>query len=292
MVDAGLKNAAYYKAMFFVEDEDIAVLQSAGAVVFEEQARFYVQFYAWLAQHSFFKSSYTEEVMKALEENEDIFWADALQADIDDDFVDRQNFFGYIFAQVGIPYDAYIALLSYYQQLLGQLYAEKGVESLELLKAVKKISALTVAIITDGYHSAAAAKIQEQNDALKAMSTPITQLWEGILLLPLVGFIDSGRAYSLMSDVLQNISAKSAKVFILDIAGIAAMDTAVANHLIKITKASKLMGCICYLSGISGAVAQTLVELGVALDDVQTSGTMLEALRKALGLTGHQIVRI
>lgn len=292
MIDAGLKNAAYYKAIFFVEDEDIAVLQSAGAVIFEEQTRFYAQFYEWLARHTFFKSHYTAEVLTALRENEDTFWADALQADIDDDFVDRQNFFGYIFAQVGIPYDAYIAFLSYYQQLLGVFYAEKKVESLALLKAIKKISALTIAIITDGYHSAAAAQIKSQNEALKAMSTPITQLWEGILLLPLVGFVDSARALSLMSEILQSISAKNAKVFILDIAGIAAMDTAVANYLIKITKASKLMGCICYLSGISGAVAETLVELGIALDDVQTSGTMLEALRKALGLTGHQIIRL
>jgi rsbT co-antagonist protein RsbR len=81
-------------------------------------------------------------------------------------------------------------------------------------------------------------------------------------------------------------------VFILDISGVAVVDTAVANYLIKITKATRLMGCTCLISGISGSVAQTIVELGIQIEEVSTTGTMKEALNQALGATGAKVVYI
>ena len=131
---------------------------------------------------------------------------------------------------------------------------------------------------------------QQQFDLLE-MATPITQLWEGILLLPLVGLMSAQRAQSIMMSVLRKISETQAKVFILDIGGVAVVDTEVANHFIKLAKATRLMGCTCTISGISPAVSQTIIELGIQTDELNTTGTMRDALERALALTGSRLVK-
>ena len=93
--------------------------------------------------------------------------------------------------------------------------------------------------------------------------------------------VDSLRAQQMMNTMLKKIMETSAKVIILDIQGVAAVDTAVANHLIKIAKATKLMGCRCIISGISPAVAETIVQLGIDLGDIATNSTLQDALADA-----------
>jgi rsbT co-antagonist protein RsbR len=282
------KNAAYYSHIFALTAEDMTLLQEAGQLIYAQQTAFFEQFYLWMRDESIFKAYYTDDVLLAFRENESTFWDDALAATIDDDFIDRQKFLGIVFSQVGIPFDAYMAFIAYFFRGILDIYRAEGLETVALVKACHKVNALVMAVITDGYNTATVEQMQEQNEALKAMSTPITKLWDGILLLPLVGFIDSARAVNVMTTALNAISQHQSKAFILDISGIAAMDTAVANYLIKISKATRLMGCICLLSGILGPVAETLVELGVQLDEVQTAGTMLDALKRALVLTNQK----
>lgn len=124
-------------------------------------------------------------------------------------------------------------------------------------------------------------KLQEQSKTIMEISTPAISLWEGIVVLPLVGVVDSFRAQQMMQAMLAKIKETAAKIIILDIQGVAAVDTAVANHLIKITKATKLMGCKCLISGISPAVAETIVQLGIDLGEVETSSTLKDALGDA-----------
>jgi rsbT co-antagonist protein RsbR len=124
---------------------------------------------------------------------------------------------------------------------------------------------------------------------IRQMSTPTIQLWDGVLVLPVVGVIDSMRAQYMMESVLNKILQVYAKVIILDIQGVAAMDTTVANHLIKITKAAKLMGCECILSGISPAVAQTIIHLGVEMSEINTRATLKDALSVAFSLLDLEV---
>jgi rsbT co-antagonist protein RsbR len=108
-------------------------------------------------------------------------------------------------------------------------------------------------------------------------------------MLPVVGIIDSKRAQDIMNAMLHKIMETQSKAFILDISGVAVVDTAVANHLIKITKASRLMGCLCTISGVSPAVSQTIVELGIHTEEINTTGNMKDALSQAFKLTGVSI---
>ena len=115
---------------------------------------------------------------------------------------------------------------------------------------------------------------------------------EDILLLPVIGIIDSRRAQDIMRSVLQRIAETRAKVFIMDISGVSVVDTAVANHLIKITKAMRLMGCECLLSGVSPAVAQTVIELGIDISSVNSRATMRDALEEGFRRVGIEVKRI
>ena len=127
-------------------------------------------------------------------------------------------------------------------------------------------------------------KLREQSRTIMEISTPVIKLWDRILILPVVGVVDSFRAQQMMDTMLKRITETSSKVIILDIQGVAAVDTAVANHLIKIAKATRLMGCKCIISGISPAVAQTIVHLGIDLGAVATVSNLQEALAEAFAM--------
>lgn len=127
-------------------------------------------------------------------------------------------------------------------------------------------------------------RLKEQSRTIMQISTPAIKLWDRIIILPVVGVVDSLRAQQMMNTMLKKIMETSSKVIILDIQGVAAVDTAVANHLIKIAKATKLMGCSCIISGISPAVAETLVQLGIELGDISTNSTLQDALSDAFAL--------
>ncbi len=132
-------------------------------------------------------------------------------------------------------------------------------------------------------------KLKEQSRTIMEISTPAIKLWDRVVILPVVGVVDSLRAQQMMNTMLTKIMETSAKVIILDIQGVAAVDTAVANHLIKIAKATKLMGCRCIISGISPAVAQTLVQLGIELGGISTNSTLQDALSDAFKLMDIEV---
>ncbi|MCE1248115.1 MAG: PAS domain-containing protein [Firmicutes bacterium] len=135
-------------------------------------------------------------------------------------------------------------------------------------------------------------RLREQARTIREISTPAIKLWEGIVVLPVVGIIDSVRAQQMMDTILAKITETSSRVVILDIQGVAAVDTAVANHLMKITKATKLMGCQCIISGISPAVAQTIVHLGIDMTGIRTNATLKDALLDAFGLINLEVRHI
>ena len=129
-------------------------------------------------------------------------------------------------------------------------------------------------------------EVQRRSLALLEMSTPVTKIWDGVLFAPIVGIVDSKRSLDIMNKALNSIAETRASTLLLDIGGVAVVDTAVANHLIKIAKAAVLMGCKTIISGISPAIAQTIAELGIELGSIQTTSTIESALRDAITKSG------
>jgi rsbT co-antagonist protein RsbR len=124
--------------------------------------------------------------------------------------------------------------------------------------------------------------ITRQQQELLELSTPVVELWEGILALPLIGTLDSARTQVVMESLLQAIVRTGAGLAIIDITGVPTVDTLVAQHLLKTVAAARLMGADCIISGIRPQIAQTIVHLGVDLSEVTTKATLADAFTLAL----------
>ena len=133
--------------------------------------------------------------------------------------------------------------------------------------------------------------IRRQQAEMLELSTPVVQLWEGILALPLIGTLDSERTQLIMEILLQSIVDKSSGVAIIDITGVPAVDTMVAQHLMKTVSAARLMGAECIISGIRPQIAQTMVHLGVSFEGVVTTASLADALGHAFRLSGLHVSR-
>ena len=132
--------------------------------------------------------------------------------------------------------------------------------------------------------------IVRQQQELLELSTPVVKLWDGILALPLIGTLDSARTQVVMENILQKIVDTGAAIAIIDITGVPTVDTLVAQHLMKTIAAARLMGADCIISGIRPQIAQTIVHLGVNLEDVVTKATLADAFVVALQRTGATIL--
>jgi rsbT co-antagonist protein RsbR len=126
--------------------------------------------------------------------------------------------------------------------------------------------------------------IMRQTDEITEISTPVIQVWEGILALPIIGTLDSARTQVVMENLLQEIVETGSTIAILDISGVPAVDSLVAQHLIKTVAATRLMGAECIISGIRPEIAQTVVHLGIDLSNIVTKSSLASALKYAFGM--------
>jgi rsbT co-antagonist protein RsbR len=141
----------------------------------------------------------------------------------------------------------------------------------------------------DVFQKARELVISRQQQELLELSTPVVQLWQNVLALPLIGTLDSARTQVVMENLLQKIVETGALIAIIDITGVPTVDTLVAQHLLKTIAAARLMGADCIISGIRPQIAQTIVHLGVNLEDVITKATLADAFVIALKKTGASI---
>lgn len=144
---------------------------------------------------------------------------------------------------------------------------------------------------TDSYIQTRDRVIARQQEDLLELSTPVVTLWDGIVALPLIGTLDSARTQVVMETLLGAIVSTNSRVAIIDITGVPTVDTLVAQHLLKTVTAARLMGAECILSGIRPQIAQTIVHLGIDLEEIDTKAKLADAFRMALERTGRKVVR-
>jgi len=134
--------------------------------------------------------------------------------------------------------------------------------------------------------------ILRQTDEIAEISTPVIQVWDGILALPIIGTLDSARTQVVMENLLQQIVETESTIAILDISGVPAVDSLVAQHLIKTVAATRLMGAECVISGIRPEIAQTVVHLGIDLSNIVTKSSLASALKYSFGMLKMDVKKI
>src|SRR5438067_8168827 len=232
-----------------------------------------------------------------------------------------------IFAEATSVYDSYVEALETetleslqaYAQNLSERIIPRGVETHEvvgivlLLRDVLARSLFTkyhkdpelLARVFDAYEPAANAiastvavgfvqererVIRQQQDSIRELSTPVLQVRERLLILPIIGLIDPQRARQLTEQLLRGIRAHRARVVVIDITGVAAMDASVANHLVQTAEAARLLGATVIVTGLSPEIAQTLVNIGVDLGKMNTVGDLQGGIEEAERLLGYKVV--
>lgn len=146
-------------------------------------------------------------------------------------------------------------------------------------------------VTTEAFQSTREDLIIRQQQELLELSTPVVKLWDGILALPIIGTLDSARTQVVMESLLQTVVATNSKFAIIDITGVPTVDTLVAQHLLKTITAARLMGAECIISGVRPQIAQTIVHLGINLEDVVTKAKLADAFALALQRSGRTVVR-
>jgi rsbT co-antagonist protein RsbR len=194
--------------------------------------------------------------------------------------------------QGSTPSETALFIFSVKQPLFGRLRSELMQNPEALAEATWAISTLLdkLGLFTvEVYQKSRDQIIVRQQQELLELSTPVVKLWQNVLALPLIGTLDSNRTQVVMESLLQKIIDTGAAIAIIDITGVPTVDTLVAQHLLKTVAAARLMGADCIISGIRPQIAQTIVHLGVNLEDVTTKATLADAFLIALERTGSTI---
>jgi rsbT co-antagonist protein RsbR len=196
--------------------------------------------------------------------------------------------------QGSTPSETATFVFSLKQSLFGSLRQSLAAEPELLAEALWNVSTLLdkLGLFTiEVFQKSRDQIIVRQQQELLELSTPVVKLWTDILALPLIGTLDSARTQVVMESLLEKIVETGAAIAIIDITGVPTVDTLVAQHLMKTIAAARLMGADCIISGIRPQIAQTIVHLGVNLDDVVTKATLADAFIVALARVGSTISR-
>jgi rsbT co-antagonist protein RsbR len=184
-----------------------------------------------------------------------------------------------------------ISMKEAFSAILEQNIADPRTLYEEFIKVNKLVDSLAL-VTFETFIKGREEVILRQTSEISEISTPVIQVWTGILALPIIGTLDSARTQIVMENLLLKIVETESTIAILDISGVPAVDSLVAQHLIKTVAATRLMGAECIISGIRPEIAQTIVHLGIDLSNINTKASLAHALRTAFSLAKLEVRKI
>lgn len=212
------------------------------------------------------------------------------------DYIENRLRVGSVHERISLPMKSYLGMYNFYLRTvfsrLIETQREDPIRAVEAFISLMKLTFLDIGLAIDTYIESRERTIGQQQDAIKELSTPVLQVREGILLLPVIGMIDSFRASQLTEQLLHSIRDTRSKVVVVDITGVPYVDSRVASHLVQTVEAARLMGSKVIVSGVSPDIALTMVTLGIDLGRIDTVGDMQSGLELAERLRGYRMVRI
>jgi rsbT co-antagonist protein RsbR len=215
-----------------------------------------------------------------------------VQTDYGTEYVMQRLELALLYSKAGLDLRVFLAAFHHLLKSVGATimkhFEREPNAGFEAFMSLKKVAFLDIGIIADAIVFERERVIRQQQDAIRELSTPVLQIRERLLLLPIIGVIDTHRARLITESLLSAIRANRAKVVVMDITGVATIDSKVANHVIQTVTAAKLMGATVIVTGLSAEVAQSLVVLGIDLAKLNTVGDLQGGLEEAEFLLGHR----
>jgi rsbT co-antagonist protein RsbR len=217
------------------------------------------------------------------------------QGNYDAAYVEDRLRIGVAHEHIDLPIKLYLGAYNFYlrvvMQRLLEAFKAQPEQAISTFMSLLKLVFLDMGLATETYLFQRERTIREQQEAIREISTPVLPLRERLLLLPIIGAIDPPRAQQITTQLLHSIRAHRAKAVVMDITGVATVDSAIANHLIQTVQAARLMGATVIVSGLSPEVAHALVRIGVDLSTVNTVGTLQDGIEAAEQLLGYTVSR-
>jgi rsbT co-antagonist protein RsbR len=280
------------RAFFEITPEDLRRLAGLRAHAEKHSAEIVEALYELIMGHpetrTFFPDQATLTRVKGLQR---LYFMGLFAGDCDRGYVEDRLRVGAAHERIGLAPKWYIGAYGRYMRLFqDRLMTDLTPnEAKAAYQSLTKMVAFDMALAIDTYILANLDTVARQQVAIRELSTPVIRVHRGVLLLPLVGTVDSHRAEQIMETLLTRVVEEQARVVIVDIAGVAVVDTKVADHLLKTTEAVRLLGARTILTGISAQVARTIVQLGVEISSMDTRARLEDGIELGLDVVGKTI---
>jgi rsbT co-antagonist protein RsbR len=253
---------------------------------------FYEHLLSFEETRSFFKDP---EILKRVQNAQEEYFLRLTQGTYDLAYAQDRLRIGAIHERIGLPVKAYLGMYNYYLRAVAsrliEAYENEPKRAWSAFLSLLKLKMLDIGLAIDTYISARERTIREQQVAIQELPIPVLPLRAGMLLVPIIGLIDSLRARLLTEQLLAAVRDHRVKVVVIDITGVQAVDSKVANHIVQTVEAARLMGATVIIAGISPQIAQTMVTLGIDLGRIATVGDLQSGIEQAEELLGYTVAR-
>jgi rsbT co-antagonist protein RsbR len=284
------------RAFFELSDDDVQGLAALRAFAESHTDDINESFYELLLKHPETRKFFPDEAtIRRVKRTQKEYFLGLFAGRCDRAYVEDRLRVGAAHERIGLAPKWYLgAYRRYLALMLDRLARDKKDEgslrrALDDFQRMLKLVFFDMALAIDTYIAANLEALGRHQAAIRELSTPVIRVYDQILLLPLVGAIDSWRAQQIMETVLVRVADDKAQVLLIDIAGVPVVDTKVADHLVKTTAAVRLLGAQTILTGISPQVARTVVQLGVDITAMHTKSRLADGIELALSICGKTI---
>jgi rsbT co-antagonist protein RsbR len=281
------------RAFFTLTDEDLATLASLRPFAEKVTNGIVEDFYALLLGHPDTRKFFGDEAtIRRVKRTQREYFLGLFAGRCDLAYVEDRLRVGAAHERIGLAPKWYLGAYRQYLSLIHRRLIDEYADIDKVgahFASVQKIVFFDVSLAIDTYIAANLEALGRHQAAIRELSTPVIRVYDRVLLLPLVGAIDSHRAQQVMESVLLHIVEAQAKCIIIDIAGVPVVDTRVADHLLKTTAAVRLLGAQTILTGITAQVARTMVQLGVDVSAMSTVSRLSDGIELALSMVGKEI---
>lgn len=281
------------RAFFELTDADLQRLAELRPLAERHTDTIVESFYQLLLAHAETKKFFPDEAtIRRVKKAQRDYFLGLFTGRVDLAYVEDRLRVGIAHERIGLGTKWYVgAYRKYMQDILRNLFAELGddVRARQAFESIQKLVYFDMVIACDTYLAAKMDALERHQAAIRELSTPVIRVYDRVLLLPLIGAIDSLRADQVMDSVLLKVTEAQARCIIIDIAGVPVVDTKVADNLVKTTAAVRLLGAETILTGITAQVARTIVQLGVDISMMHTRSRLSDGIELALALLGNSI---